>query len=188
MPHITRSLWVSILACVVLLFSSPSQSAWRKTYDWRIKKAARHYLPYQNWLIYKAQLIQESSLNPNAESSVGAQGIAQFMPATWDETTKALGIQGKPTDVRLAIPAGAYYMSRLRSMWLWQRPEYDRYNLALACYNVGCGWILAAQKACGNPSGYNAIMRCLPDVMADPHETLNYAPKIRRIYRTLSYE
>lgn len=188
MINITRLPWACILACAALLYSSPSQSAWHSVYDWRIKKAARHYLPYEPWLLYKAQLIQESSLNPQAQSAVGAQGIAQFMPQTWAETAQALGFQGKPTDVRLAIPAGAYYMAKLRELWHWPRPENDRYNLALACYNVGCGWILKAQKACGDPSLYHPIMACLPKVMKEPRETLNYAPKIRQIYEELSRE
>ncbi|TCK58954.1 transglycosylase-like protein with SLT domain [Celerinatantimonas diazotrophica] len=180
--------WACILACAALLYSSPSLSAWHSVYDWRIKKAARHYLPYEPWLLYKAQLIQESSLNPKAQSAVGAKGIAQFMPQTWIETTQALGFHGQPTDVRLAIPAGAYYMAKLRYVWHWPRPETDRYNLALACYNVGCGWILKAQKACGDPSLYQPIMACLPKVMKDPNETLHYAPKIRQIYEELSRE
>lgn len=178
-----------ILVLVVSLFSSPSVFAWHSKYDWQIKKASRHYLPAVPWQLYKAQLIQESSLNTNAISPVGAEGIAQFMPGTWSDVSRELGLAGSPTDAELAIPAGAYYMAKLRNIWKWPRPEEDRHNLALACYNAGCGNILKAQKLCGNPSRYEPIMECLPQVTGKhAPETLGYAPRIQRIYKRLVYE
>ena len=47
-----------------------------------------------------AQLAQESGWNPNATSPAGAQGIAQFMPATW----ATYGEGGDPFDPDDAIP------------------------------------------------------------------------------------
>lgn len=168
---------------------SPSVFAWHSKYDWQIKKASRHYLPAVPWQLYKAQLIQESSLNSNAVSHVGASGLAQFMPDTWNEVSGELGFSGSATDAKLAIPAGAYYMAKLRNVWKWPRPEEDRHNLALACFNAGCGNILKAQRLCGNPSEYIPIMACLPQVTGKhAAETLGYAPKIRRIYKRLVYE
>ncbi|NPD09279.1 transglycosylase SLT domain-containing protein [Vibrio ostreicida] len=141
------------------------------------------------WQLYKAQLIQESWLNPNALSPAGAAGIAQFMPGTWLEVSQQLELQGTPTDARLAIPAGAYYMAKLRRVWKWPRPEQDRHNLALACYNAGCGHILKAQQLCGNPSLYPLIMQCLPQVTGHhAEETRHYVPRIRDLYRRLMYE
>ncbi|MCF2827086.1 MULTISPECIES: transglycosylase SLT domain-containing protein [unclassified Pseudoalteromonas] len=174
---------------VVSLFSSPSVFAWHSKYDWQIKKAARHYLPSVPWQLYKAQLIQESSLNSNAISPVGAEGIAQFMPGTWEEVSRQIGVIGSPYDAEIAIPAGAYYMARLRRIWKWPRSEEDRHNLAMACYNAGCGNILKAQQLCGNPSRYEPIMACLPAVTGKhADETLGYAPRIRRIFERLLYE
>lgn len=174
---------------VVLLFSSPSLFAWADKYDWQIKKAARQFLPFTPWQLYKAQLIKESSLNARAVSPVGAEGLAQFMPGTWRDVSRQLGYSGSAFDVRLAIPAGAYYMAALRNMWRWPRPEQDRYNLALACYNAGCGNILKAQKLCNDATLYGPIMECLPQVTGrHAAETLSYAPRIREIYRGLMYE
>ncbi|MEI8631431.1 transglycosylase SLT domain-containing protein [Vibrio sp. PP-XX7] len=178
-----------IYLLVVLLCSSPSAFAWHNKYDWQIKKAARHYLPTISWQLYKAQLIQESALNADAVSPVGAAGLAQFMPETWDSISREMGITGSRLEPELAVPAGAYYMAKLRRVWKWPRPEEDRHNLALACYNAGCGNILKAQRLCGNPSRYTPIMACLPQVTGQHAvETLNYAPGIRRIYQRLMYE
>lgn len=178
-----------ILLLVASLCFSPSLFAWPSKYDWQIKKAARHYLPVTPWQMYKAQLIKESSLNARAVSPVGAKGLAQFMPGTWRDVSRQLGLVGSPVDAEIAIPAGAYYMSSLRNMWRWPRPEEDRYNLALACYNAGCGNILKAQKLCDDVSLYEPIMECLPLVTGrHAAETLGYAPRIREIYKGLLYE
>jgi len=53
-----------------------------KKYDALIKTAQKKYLPGTDWRLLKAQLTQESDLNPRAVSPAGAQGIAQFMPNT----------------------------------------------------------------------------------------------------------
>ena len=59
-------------------------------YDALIKAAQSTYLNGVDWRLFKAQLAQESALNPIAVSYVGAQGIAQFMPRTWQEVKNDL--------------------------------------------------------------------------------------------------
>lgn len=139
-----------------------------------------------DWRLYKAQLIQESQLNPAAVSPVGARGIAQFMPGTWREWQAISRTPLGPHDARQAIEAGAWYMARQRAIWRSPRPEADRHNLALASYNGGAGNIIKAQRACGNPTGYAEIMACLPQITGrHAAETQGYAPRIRAIYRRL---
>ena len=134
------------------------------------------------WRLWKAQLYQESRLDPEARSPAGAEGQAQFMPATWNEITRAMGYG--LVDRRIAdasIQAGAYYMARLRRQWSAPRPERDRHDLAMASYNAGIGHILAAQRLCRDPPLYDAIMACLPQITGrHARETLGYAPSIRR--------
>ena len=174
-----------ILVIGLLLSLSCSGSSWPDKYDYQIFKASKQYLPGVDWKLYKAQLIQESALRPNAVSPAGAKGIAQFMPATWGEVSRQLVIDGSPFDPHLSIPAGAYYLSNMRRGWIWNRPEQDRHNLALASYNAGFGNLLKAQRLCNNATLYADIIKCLPDItFQHSKETIGYVLAIRR-YHTL---
>ncbi len=75
-----------------------------------------------------ARLIwKESRFDPNAESPVGAEGIAQFMPGT----ARMRGL-ADPFDVEQAIPASARYLGELKR-------GYGNLGLAAAAYNAGEG-------------------------------------------------
>jgi hypothetical protein len=80
-----------------------------------------------------AQLYAESGFNPFAVSRAGAQGIAQFMPAT----ARAFGLEN-PFDPEQAINAQARFMRDLLR-------QFGSVPLALAAYNAGPG----AVSACG---------------------------------------
>lgn len=90
------------------------------------RAAAAHTLPpaFLTRLIWR-----ESSFRPGARSRVGAQGIAQFMPATADERGLV-----DPFDPEAAIPASAAYLSELRT-------RFGSLDLAAAAYNAGPGRI-----------------------------------------------
>jgi len=154
-------------------------------YDALIKKTAQNYLPNIDWRLLKAQLAAESNLNPQAKSQMGAMGIAQIMPKTWEDIIKETNL---PTDANAynpdhAIPACAYYMKQLSSKWSSEREEADRYCLALASYNAGFGNLLKAQKLAGGAAEYHAIIAKLPEVTGkNAQETQNYAPKIFSIF------
>ncbi|MEM8790258.1 MAG: lytic transglycosylase domain-containing protein [Pseudomonadota bacterium] len=81
-----------------------------------------HGLPrdYFTRLIWK-----ESRFDIKAVSPVGAQGIAQFMPAT----AKARGL-ADPFDPAQAIPASAHYLADLKA-------QFGNWGLAAAAYNGG---------------------------------------------------
>lgn len=70
----------------------------------------------------------ESNFNPQAQSSAGAQGVMQLMPAT----ARALGVTDS-FDARSNIMGGAKYISSLLQ-------KYDGDTvLALSAYNAGSG-------------------------------------------------
>lgn len=74
--------------------------------------------------VFLRQINQESGFNPNARSSAGALGIAQFMPAT----ARAMGVN--PMDPASALDGAARLMAQsLR--------KYGSYESALSVYNSG---------------------------------------------------
>lgn len=74
-----------------------------------------------------AQIQQESSFNPRAYSSTGAQGIAQFMPAT----AQRFGVN--VWDVNSSFDGWGRYMRFLLDRFK------GNYSFALAGYNAGEG-------------------------------------------------
>lgn len=143
-------------------------------------------MPGVDPLLFKAQLIQESALNPNATSPVGAMGLAQIMPGTAQDLSKKLGYKLNPYNAEHSIEGGAYYMGYLRRQWRSKREEADRHSLALASYNAGLGNVLRAQVRCNNVIPYRDIIRCLPDVTGEhAKETLHYVKNIWWIYQKL---
>jgi Transglycosylase SLT domain len=94
-----------------------------------------------DWIIYRAGekagvdprfihavIKQESKYDPNAVSSVGAQGLMQMMPAT----AKRFGLKD-PYNAAANVEAGTKYLK-----WLLKRFDGD-VSLALAGYNAGEG-------------------------------------------------
>lgn len=157
-------------------------------YDAEIEAAVATWWPTGSdarW--WKAQLYQESLLVPSAVSPAGARGLAQFMPSTWSEISAELGYGGlSPHLAGPAIDAGAFYMARLWRGWSAPRPVSDRWDLARASYNAGFGNLLAAQRRCGGPPGFSAIMACLPAVTGrNAQETATYVARIHRWYEQL---
>ncbi|MET9915080.1 bifunctional lytic transglycosylase/C40 family peptidase [Streptomyces sp. NPDC006476] len=95
-----------------------------------------------------ALLTQESGFNPKARSQVGAEGIAQFMPSTWESQ----GIDGNgdgkrdvwdPAD---AVPSAAAYLCGI-AKHVRDVPGNPQSNM-LAAYNAGTG---AVRKYGGVP-------------------------------------
>ncbi len=175
---------------LLLLSASPSWPAQFSTkYDEDIRLAVKHWWPDRPfWKEWKAQLYQESRLDPTVCSSVGACGLAQFMPKSWDDITKQIGIRGaNPHDARPAIEAGAYYMAQLRHSWSSNRPADDRQELAQASYNAGLGNILKAQKLCNEAVLYKDIISCLPHVTGTEfsNQTTTYVKRITEYWRQL---
>lgn len=177
------------LALLLCLLCTPAFAGRLGTdrYDADIARAARLYLPGWDWRWWKAQLFQESRLDPAAVSPAGARGIAQFMPGTWADQAPGLGYGAvSPHVADAAILVGAAYMARLRRTWRADRPEADRRELAQASYNAGSGNILRAQRACGDARHWPAISACLPQITGrHADETIGYVQRIRRWYLIL---
>ena len=81
------------------------------------------------WLLWKESRYLPAVINGTKRSSVGALGIAQFMPATAREQ---LGSEAAALDPARAIPGAARYLA-----WLYTR--LGSWTAALAGYNWGIG-------------------------------------------------
>ena len=162
------------------------------TYDSDIERAAAQFLPQWDWRWLKAQLFAESELKADAVSPVGAQGIAQFMPGTWDDAAAALHFPATatPFEACCAIRAAAWYMGLLRTKWRsMPRSEDDRRRLAQASYNAGLGNLIKAQKRARGALDYPHIIARLSEVTghANAHETTTYVERIERVYAELAH-
>lgn len=92
---------------------------------------------------FGAQVHQESRWREDARSMVGAQGLAQFMPAT------ANWLGGLRPDLGPAAPWNPGWALRglvAYDRWLWLRvgaaTACDRMAKVLSAYNGGLGWVL----------------------------------------------
>ena len=87
--------------------------------------------------VFAAQLAAESGWDAHATSAAGAQGIAQFMPAVWDQFGIDANGDGKADvwDAQDAIPAAAELNCRNRQ--LVKGVSGNRLANTLAAYNAG---------------------------------------------------
>jgi soluble lytic murein transglycosylase-like protein len=114
--------------------------------------------------ILAAQAHQESAFKLDAVSKAGAQGLMQFMPATWREWGKGLD----PFNAEASLDAGVRYMQMLAARY---RGAADPIALALAAYNGGMKRVDDAIKRTGRTDwqGIEALL---------PQETRAYVPAI----------
>ncbi|HYP63117.1 MAG TPA: lytic transglycosylase domain-containing protein [Acidocella sp.] len=92
-----------------------------------VQEAAARYSIPQQWI--RAVMAQESGGEEQAVSPVGAMGLMQIMPGTYDELRDENGLGPDPFNPEDNILAGAAYI----------REMYDRYGSPgfLAAYNAG---------------------------------------------------
>jgi membrane-bound lytic murein transglycosylase D len=112
----------------------------------------------------------ESAFNPQADSSVKAAGMWQFMPATGKHfSLKQNAFNDDRRDVQASTRAALDYLQKLYGM-------FGDWHLALAAYNWGEGSVMRAmnrnQKA-GLGTTYTDLSM--------PNETRNYVPKLQAV-------
>lgn len=137
------------------------------------------------WYWMESQIRAESgygvggSYNPHAVSPVGAKGLGQFMPNTWKDVVKELGIDDDVYNPVLNIQGSVHYMYKLRAVYATKRPERERHSMALCSYNAGLGNCIKAQKLCNNTLLWTEALVCLPQVTGHhSEETIGYVHRI----------
>lgn len=133
--------------------------------------------------VLMAQIMQESSFNPAAESRTGATGLLQFMPQTaaWAADAGSLG-PVQPYDAGWAIRAGAWY-----DRFLFDRVVYmddcSKWGAALSAYNGGLGWHNKRQLAANDPFNFWSSVRLVNPGISVPNQIENQEYPQRIIFK-----
>lgn len=177
-----------VLACALLALALPVQA--------QVPQAAQPYRAllvrsaHMAWgldapvAVLAAQVHQESGWRGDAVSPVGAQGLAQFMPAT---ATWIAGIDPALAARQPFNPAWALRALVAYDLWLYQRTPtqyapHDRMWVALRGYNGGLGhWQAeAASTGLAQPTRAQVDAACGRAKRAPVHcrENLGYPHRI----------
>lgn len=147
---------VMALAATLAADKHVKHNQWTDKFDPYFKKYAKHYFgPHVDWHWFKAQGIAESNLNPDAKSHVGARGIMQIMPATYEEILKKNPHLPKTDEPRWNIAAGIFYDRMLYRKWKKKKTisTKERLSFSFASYNAGLGTVLKAYKRASKKHG-----------------------------------
>ncbi len=149
---------------------------WTDKYDRYFKKYSKRYFgPLFDWHWFKAQAIAESTLNNDAISPVGARGVMQIMPSTFNDIIKKNPHFSQLDLPKWNIAAGIYY-NRTIYRKIKNSSAQDKLYLTFASYNAGYGRILNAAKRTGKKQkDWNKIKKYLPK------ETRGYVRRIRKL-------
>lgn len=164
-----------------------------RKFDLYFSKYTKRYFGLAfDWRHFKAQAVAESRLETTAKSPVGAVGIMQIMPRTFEEIRKKHpAIKGTRYQPRWNIAAGIFYDRQLWNTWKAKRPFRDRLHFTFGSYNAGKMNILKAQKAAEkkglNPNLWKSIEKVLPGITGkNSKETIGYVNKIEKITEALN--
>jgi membrane-bound lytic murein transglycosylase F len=122
---------------------------WTDEFDHLFRKYTKHYFgAHFDWHWFKAQAIAESGLDPDAQSPMGARGIMQILPATYEEIKAQNPFMSDIEEPRWNIAAGIFYDRQLYRKWRRVRTiqTAERLSFAFASYNAGYGNVLRAHN------------------------------------------
>jgi len=149
------------------------------------KYAKRFFGPGVDWRLFKAQGMAESGLNPEAVSHVGARGIMQLMPSTWQDVRSMSSSIGEHiNDPEWNIAAGILYDRTLYKAWAASTlDEAHRFQFTFGSYNAGMSYVQRAQKLAQERALDTRIWPSIefvaPDVPRWRHEeTITYVQRI----------
>ena len=181
--HVLTLFTALLLPVAVFAFSFETDKhvkheQWSDEFDVYFKKYAKHYFgPHVDWHWFKAQGIAESNLNPKARSHVGAKGIMQIMPATYDEILKKNPHIPKTDEPRWNIAAGIFYDRMLYRKWKKKKTisTRERLSFSFASYNAGLGTVLKAYKRASKKHGdikqWEQVSGCLLYTSPSPRDS-----------------
>ena len=162
------------------------------TYDQHFTKYSKRFFGVGfDWHYFKAQAVAESNLREDARSPVGAVGVMQIMPRTFEEIQrKNPAITGSLDQPRWNIAAGIWYDRQHFVVWAADRSLVERLKFTFGSYNAGRSSILRAQQfALGeglNARLWDSVAGELPRVTGRrSQETVAYVARVLDIRQVL---
>jgi membrane-bound lytic murein transglycosylase MltF len=161
-----------------------------QTYDPTFRKYTKRFFgPAFDWRYFKAQGFAESGLSATAKSWVGARGVMQLMPSTYQEIASHRPEFGTIDQPEWNIAAGIMHDRYLWELWGKDVPEAERHHFMFASYNAGEGTITRARAMAltrfGDPA-WPSIEQVAPNVLRWRYsETLGYVRRIDSTYAKL---
>lgn len=155
----------------------------RKRFGNTVELFRKYGTRYQvDYLLMIAQGFQESGLDQNAKSAVGAVGVMQVMPATGKELNV-----GDISQVDANIHAGVKYIRFMIDQYYAKEPmtPLNKGLFAFAAYNAGPGRIAqlrreAAKRGLDPNRWFNNVELVAADKIGS--ETVNYVSNIYKYY------
>lgn len=153
-------------------------------YDPAFQKYTKRYFGIAfDWQPFKAQGMAESNLKPTARSWVGARGIMQLMPSTFQTIQSARPEFKSIDDPQFNIAAGIMHDRYLWTLFPKEMDVDERMRFMFASYNAGEGTIKrarsAAEKALLDTQLWSSVEQIAPNVKPWRYrETLGYVKTI----------
>jgi membrane-bound lytic murein transglycosylase MltF len=150
------------------------------------KYTKRFFGPAFDWKYFKAQGFAESGLKADATSWVGARGVMQLMPSTYQEIASHRPEFGAIDQPEWNIAAGIMHDHYLWELWGKGIPQEERHRFMFASYNAGEGTIsraIAVARNNGSEPVWSNVALIAPSVTRWRYsETLGYVRRIDSAY------
>lgn len=156
------------------------------------KYTKRQFGPGFDWTLFKAQAMAESDLNPNARSRVGARGLMQLMPSTFQLIQSRRPEFGAINDPEWNIAAGIMHDRYLYTLYTRDIGDDERMRFVFGSYNAGEGTIARAAATARakrlNSGQWANIETVAPTVPRWRYrETLGYVRRIHGFHGSLAH-
>jgi len=192
MKHIVLIIFIIFIVPQVVLAGNFTKYKNVRQYDIYFHKYSKRYFgPAFDWIHMKSQAIAESNLNDNAKSAVGAKGLMQVMPKTYEEIVRHnKEIKGSVYQPEWNIAAGIWYDRDIWKQWSPKKTFQDSLDFMFSSYNAGRGHIINAQRKCNgdnyDPNSWACIEANLVQITGrHSKETLGYVKRIKEITRDI---